>query len=208
MSGTSFQHGEAQDGAAVFLTDMSTVDVSESFFCDNDAESSGGAVTVYSGVGGTWTRNRFARNAAGWSGSAVMVDSGVTAALVNNAFVDNGTAGRPGATVGVEGGSIEFVNNAVIGSQTQGVAGITALQASKLHHNGWYENGQDVAGGSPGAGAVSAAPRFVAASSDLSCDELDLGLEHDSPYVDAGDPSLEDDDGSTSDIGAYGGATD
>jgi hypothetical protein len=56
------------------------------------------------------------------------------------------------------------------------------------------------------SGNISTNPTFTAVSDDGDPYNDDWSLDASSPAVDAGDPSLVDPDGSTADMGAYGGA--
>ena len=150
-------------------------------------------------------------------------------ALRFNMFVSNDSAGSGGA-IGSGAGTLSTSNNHFVGN-TSGAEGAAAeLDALGTHVNALVAHNH---GSSQSVHALwnydqvpidyvlfwdnviwdtnVAVPHSVRADPDLlrwpstDCDPADLQLSAASPGIDAGDPSLLDVDGSTSDVGAFGG---
>ena len=109
----------------------------------------------------------------------------------------------------------------------QGSGSLTAVNVLSTHNGGYGIVGNntpvvsltynDVYGNASGEysglsdptgsdGNLSVDPDFVFFDASAAATTWDLHLDPASPLIDAGDPSITDDDGTTSDIGAYGGA--
>jgi hypothetical protein len=90
-----------------------------------------------------------------------------------------------------------FNNNIVMGAGNFGLWN-SSLDRNPLQHdyNLYWNNSQDYAGFEPGIGDIHADPLL-----DLANGRLFPG----SPAIDAGDPAIQDKDGSRSDIGPFGG---
>jgi len=103
----------------------------------------------------------------------------------------------------VELANVVVSDNAGYGIVNSGSYDIS-IENSNIYNNasGEYSGVTDPTGSE---GNISVDPDFVAFSSDGDPDLWDLHLAPSSPLIDGGDPSLTDPDGSTSDMGAYGG---
>jgi len=138
----------------------------------------------------------------------IWVYGGASPALFNASVVDNaGTATGTGYGEGVTAYSAAkpSATNVDVSGHTTGWASYFSSSLSVRYSNAW--NQTDFSGASdPGgtAGNIMAKPQYTdTSSSDPGA--WDLSLDTGSDLIDAGDPSRTDTDGSTSDIGAYGG---
>jgi hypothetical protein len=150
---------------------------------------------------------------AGNAGTGLYLEPGSTSYgvdLINATVVGNG--GRGVAFTPAWYGTVELRNSVVaynggVGVQDLGTSGYSSV----LEHNDVYGNS---GGGYVGItdptgsdGNIAIDPLFVAYSASSAVSSWDLHPAAGSPLIDAGDPSDEpDSDGSTADIGAYGGA--
>ena len=168
--------------------------------------------TVRGGPGGT--TSGIPSNAGG----GLLVFFSSSAALENCDIVDNTAApssdGQGGGAYVSSSGDLTLVNTNVVGNEADD-GGAIAIGS----HMGWggsldasysdfYDNGSDPFKGvsSPvGSDGNIADDPLYADTSAADAVDWDLTLDTASPCVDAGDPSITDPDGSTSDIGAYGG---
>ena len=156
--------------------------------------------------------------AAAVFGAGIMANNGSTPVLSNVVVHGNTSESWQWAYasgVGVSGSSTAVLINTVVSSNrelgsgsTSSGGGIWASGVASLYYSDVYGNDlADFSGMSSPVGTngnVSTDPGF---SSVASSDPLawDFTLDAASALVDAGDPSLFDPDGSTSDVGAYGG---
>lgn len=205
---------ETSFGGAVKLSNVRTTTASNNFFCGNSATYAGGAIYMYGPSGETrpddWENNIFLENEATTAGGALYADDLYHTRLANNVFVGNAAAN--GAAYYATNFRPTFINNVVAWSQ--GGAAVYAsdtgaLVGVNIVFNDWYENEGGDRGGlytfsTSTRGNNTADPGFAGLLLDGSCDD-DLRLADDSALIDAGIPDVLDADGSTSDIGAYGG---
>ena len=106
---------------------------------------------------------------------------------------------------------MNLVNTNIVGNQA-GEGGTIAVvdlgDPILLTYSNAYDNGDTPFGDLPDprgtAGNIGVDPRYADVASEDPT-EWDLRLESWSDCIDAGDPTVLDSDGSTSDIGAYGG---
>ncbi len=104
------------------------------------------------------------------------------------------------------GGAMQITHVSVTDSSGDGVAVFGSCQVD--HTNAYASAGADFTAALLGVdGNLSVAPGFVAAGPSLPADLFDLRLADSSLLRNAGDPGLSDPDGTTADIGAYGGPT-
>ena len=141
-----------------------------------------------------------------------------TGTLSNVAVVGNSASGDTvqGTGVYLDGvGSFELVNTIVahqrVSATTTNVGDALYVTVSStnvdVHHSDFWDNGSSAYEGlTPDTGDhnLFVDPQFVDVSGDTGLD-WNLTLDTGSPLIDAGDTGLTDPDGSTSDIGAYGG---
>ncbi len=152
----------------------------------NQAGTTGGGISVSSTSAIDMTNVTIAGNTAGTYGGGVYLDTS------SQSRMDNVVIAFNGAEVG--GGGVSVSNN--------GQA--PAITYCDLHGNvpddgsGWsYPLGEE--------GNVSADPAFVSYDQSAPPADWDLSLSPNSSLIDAGNPDIEDPDGSRSDMGAYGG---
>jgi Periplasmic copper-binding protein (NosD) len=131
--------------------------------------------------------------ALGSAGTGVLIDGTSTARMLNNTFYQNGI-GISRSTALSEIVNNVFSNNTV--NIAQGALGVTGIA-----YNDFDPVGSDVAGTSyiPNALITNPDPLFVNAAG------LDFHLRVSSPCIDQGSTTINDIDGSPSDMGTYGG---
>ena len=205
----------SRDGGGVLIEAASEVLLRRVLLHENVAGDEGGAVLatdLAAGVDLTVGNCVFSENEASDGAGLMLLDNDAVAGVVNNTFVANDASGDGGHLV-VDGATVEFVNN--IAWQAVDGGGLYAADAgsasgSDVYYCDVYNNsGGDYTGsftsGTGSSGNISADPYVRAFSADGVEDNDDLRLTLSSPCLDAGDPSIVDVDGSSSDIGAYGG---
>ena len=200
-------------GGALFTQDTLAGQVHGNTFTGNNAGYGGAS---YSDNAGTspdrWMNNTFVENTANIGGAMVFSGSAVTE-ITNNTFVSN-TSVEAGGNLVLVNSEVDFTNNAVTHS-TAG-AGVeiydqTSKDGSRFSYNAWYEIADGLAGGKSTEAALmtngldDTDPAYAAYSPDGNADNDSFVLLRDSGLIDAGDPKRLDPDGSTSDIGAWGG---
>ena len=127
------------------------------------------------------------------------------------------SSAQGGAIYATTGGAVALINvgmveNTLSGGSTSGSAGHFedgSSSVSILYGNVYQNTGADadfagVSDPTGSAGNISVDPVYLNRSTTLASG-WDLRLDSSSACIDAGDPALTDVDGSTSDIGAYGG---
>jgi hypothetical protein len=189
---STFQANDAAQGSALRLESGGgggSFDVGGNLFCEQTGESAvflGGPSAV-----GAFHHNRVLDERVG--GPALWVD-GPTVSVAQNTFSHGTQAVRIGA------GEVTLLND-VWADQTS----LAVETVGGTATNGWnlfWANEVDASGLELDPSTVTADPQFV--GEGRGC-EQDVHPQAASPLVDGGDPSLLDDDGSRSDIGAYGG---
>ena len=214
---TDFLRGSAgQDGGALVVSSSQELSVTRCLFFDNEATDYGGAA-VESGTtdASTWTNNLIVENGADNAAGILFEDCEDTSYVVNNDFVANDIGSAGAGVVWIEGGGVEFLNNIV--SDNNGGYAIYCADTdvdglSDFFHNDFYDNdggGSDFDGCTdPGTddGNLEDDPAWRTAPSwDGDETDDDYHLDTSSTLVDAGQTDVYDPDGSTSDIGAFGG---
>lgn len=203
-----FVSNSAGSGEGGALRTSVPVTIEGGLFCDNTA-SQGGAVYAQA-YDFTLEQTLLLDNAADSGGALYFV--GGSLALTNNTFAGN--EAPEGAVANFYTNDGALLNNvfaysgrgeAVYGRDTYSGDNLTAT------YNDWYGNtvaDQDGSLSFPltGFGNITSDPQFVAYSNDGDCWNDSLLPQSGSPLIDAGSPSLLDEDGSRSDIGATGGA--
>jgi hypothetical protein len=177
----------------VIYTQGSPVDIHGSRFCDMKSSSG----PMFDIGGDLVMENTVVRSSQG-AGFAVAGEM----KAVNNTFVD-----LEGDLIEEAPSKLTFVNNAVV--RVEGLRDEGVPAQLELHHNlfeGLANPLTSVLLGRGEENIVDTDPEFVAAfEADPSDCSVDPEPAVGSPLVDAGDPSILDPDGSTSDIGAFGG---
>ena len=224
---TLSHNGNTMDGGAIACID-SICTISQSEFAANTAES-GGAIK---GLGAdlTLTGNVFIENIANSEGGAVFglwcsanecsasssTSSPTNLYATNNHFVGN-EANTAGAVLSMknDAGSkfeeVEIINNLFAYStgaaEAVGFLASSSIVTQLFEYNHYYAN----AGGD--SNLILHPTETTAVDPDLFkyvagvFDSNSLAPNPTSPLIDAGDPSILDLDGSTSDIGAFGGTS-
>jgi hypothetical protein len=140
------------------------------------------------------------------SGSGFYANNGASVSLVNVTVVGNGIRGGAEALY-FEDCSVTLINDQIVQNGATGINVGYSCTVTLTSCNLWGNVSRDF-GGIPDPigtdGNISADPGFLDRSSDDPM-RWDLHLSAASPSVDAGAPTLQDPDGSPSDIGAYGG---
>lgn len=175
------------------------------------SNTGGGAGLYLRDVSGEIRGTVFAGNESVARGGAIYMESGNDMAVTNVTFVGN---------IALNGGALfllyaecqpVFVNVILAYNEsTDQAGGVWDYSASPS----WAWS--DLYGNDPGdyygddspvgeQGNMAVAPDFIDFDARVDARSWDLHLDAGSPLVDAGDPSMVDDDGSRSDVGAYGG---
>jgi len=205
--GSTFESNDAEYGT-ISLTDTTGNPTFErNLLCGNIA-SHGSGLVLEEGADAYLGNNVFQANSANLDGGALLLDN-ASASVVNNTFLGN-EAGRFGGHVLLLAGSHFYSNNNIFAWATQGDgvhvdAGATYdVQYSDF----WLNAASDFAGEIetiPGDSNYAVDPGFEFYNNNWDCYDDDLRLAAGSPLIDAGDPEIEDLDGTISDVGAYGG---
>jgi hypothetical protein len=207
LEGVDLQENDADQGGALYVDDVSNVDVSECYVTANTATDGGafevdGGVLTLTNVASTW-------NDATDDGGGVLVISGTL-------YATNVTHGGDDATNGggiyLSGTSTGTVMNTIIYGAATGVGVLVDSTSS------WSGTYNDVFGNSGGrysgitdptgtSGNVSANPAFTAVSNDGNPWNDTWTLTSSSPVRNAGNPAAayNDTDATRNDMGAWGG---
>ena len=178
-------------------------------FSDNTA-SSGAGIYVY-GASAVLKNVLVAGNEATYGGG-ISIRFAETPTLVNVTSHSNTAAG--GAGMFVESSTVLVVNTVLTGNRAPVGAGILVRDESSsvlmTYCNLWGNYGEnyggDVLSDQTGEnGNLSVDPRYETFSPDGDWSDDDLHLRPDSPLRNAGDPSLQNPEGTVSDLGCYGG---
>ena len=212
MSDSIFQSnstGTSGEGGAIWMSFIDILQVEDSVFCNNSSDRGGAVYGYFMSGGETWIGTDFQENSAQSDGGAFYVTYSADQVLQNNTFVGN-MAGGVGGTIWATGLTTQFVNNIVV--HTQSGDGLylddsgSDSDSSWIYSN-WYDNSAQHASGESTLdvsvdGNLSLDPLFDSYSMDGDCSNDLLTLSTVSPLIDAGDPTLLDDDGSPSNMGA------
>jgi len=205
LSDVHMEDNQAGEGGGLFVDSSAEVGLEQAYVGSNSATDGGGAFV--DGGALSLTNVLFAWNEADDSGGGI---------LASDATLDlsNVTHGKDDATSGggiyLEGTCTADVHNTII-FESNSAEGIYA--SSSTTFSGQYNNVYGNAGGEYNGisdptgtdGNISAEPRFELVTDDGDPDNDSWALRSSSPSVDAGDTGLLDPDGTTSDMGAYGG---
>ncbi len=198
----------AEEGGAI-AAEESIIDVQRTLLCANNATYDGGAISFYwnglLNVESSWIVENTSDTAVG----GVHVHYGNTAVrLVNNHFLGNRGNDYASAMAAYGNPWLQFTNN-LAAWNTGGEGAVWAddiWDEADITYNAFFENTPaDVIGQPLGVGNIFTDPLLVDYSPDGDCSNDDFRPADDSPLIDAGDPALADGDGTSSDIGAYGG---
>lgn len=198
-------NGALDKGGALFVRDVVDVDISGNTLCMNSAGYRGGAMYLENDAGSV-TNNVMIDHFAGEDGGSLFLKDAAPV-IENNHFLGSEALDQGGAIVSFAAPDVVLRN--VIVAWTRSAPAIRATHGGSFDnsHNAMHSNADgdfdDVAAG---AGDVFADPLLRDFNDNGVCRDDDLRLDTTSPLVDAGDPALVDVDGSTSDIGAFGGS--
>ncbi len=183
---TSVVENTATDGAGANVSDGSSISAVNSIFACNIADTDGGGIFAADTSTAVTLTNVVLYNDESASGSThgagFYGDASATLTMMNSIVsVDIGSY----AVYGTGGGSVSY--NDVFNADSTAYA-----------YGGGY---------STGTGGISQAADFNSPSCDGNPTNDDFSLKSTSPAIDAGDPSsaYNDTDGTTNDMGAYGG---
>lgn len=200
-------------GGGAYLYNNRFLTVQGNLFCACRAAYGGAVYSYYTSVLSSWENNIFQENESAIQGGAAYLLYEYRVSLVNNTLVGN-TAASEGGGLYLSNSYGELVNNVFAWTHTgDGVFFAEALYASEVYtdifFNDWYGNFDADTGGFleasriTGDGNITRDPGFVRWSEDGDCTNDDLRPMTGSPLIDAGYPSMFDEDGSLSDIGIY-----
>ena len=205
-----FSNNVAGVAGAAMLNDIYEVEVTSNLVCANEAiGGDGGGVVSFAGGddGHAFANNLFVENVAEGFGGGLHIADAEPVEVLNNHFLTNGSI-NGGAGLMVDSTTARAVNN--LWAWQTGPAAFESAGTPDLDQgwNAFFENaltaGSHVLDGFTGT-EVLEDPRLVDYAADGDCTVDRFYPYGDSPLVDAGDPSIDDPDGSRSDIGAYGG---
>ncbi|MFN7147293.1 MAG: hypothetical protein ACK4YP_26230, partial [Myxococcota bacterium] len=146
---------------------------------------------------------------SGYSGGALHVGDGALATVANATLTENASGGSAGGIRVTGLGALDLTNSVIAwSSDGAGLSAYAGGLVSTTYDAFWENEGGAVSGdyGDPTgtAGNVTVDPGFVSFADDGAYAD-DLHLAPASALVDAGDPAVLDEDGTRSDIGAFGG---
>ncbi len=225
-------NGSGAWGGGVYILDVDTVQLESLEIIGNDALQ-GGGLYVASMVGEALDLDVGGNSATGAGGGAVFSAPDGDFVLHNSRFVENdafegaglylsadpdGELSVVNVDVVASGGDgiwlasapgTSVINTIVVGSSGVGIGADDAEHVGSLAYDLVWSNdsewGGELADPTGSEGNLSIDPLYAAWSDDGDPDNENLLLTGLSPARDAGDPSLEDLDGSRSDMGSYGG---
>ncbi len=213
LDGAFLRNESHGDGGALHLDGNDENLVQRSLFHENSAVSLGGAYyETASRISSELTNNIFSENLADSGAGVALEDIDIQVAITNNNLTGN-DASSHGAHLYLATAEVSFVNNiAALGVDGGGLYGADASSASAsdfYYCDVWSNSGGDYDGTLTDpvgtSGNISEDPQLKAYTQDGDETNDDHHLELSSPCLDAGDPSIVDLDGTTSDIGVYGG---
>ena len=198
------KNNDADQGGGMYLDEYSVIEATRTVAALNTATDGGGANVDGGSLTLTNTITLF--NEASDSGGGVFVSGDLAATNVSI----TGDDAVSGGGVYVYGSGYASLGNAIVYGAAAGYGvlsesgGTVAVEYTDAFNNtpDDYSGITDPTGT---LGNVSVNPVFTAWTDDGNATNDDLTLKATSKLIDAGDPSITDDDGSTSDIGAYGG---
>lgn len=200
ITGCTFTSNTAGNGGAVnIFNSLSSTHFTDCVFRGNSATNIGGAINNL-GNGMTATRCIFAGNSAASAGGAMSTSSG-TALVTNCTIAFNISSNVTGGITLAASNSTPSIRNTILWGNTDAFGEGESAQIARFFATGTMPvvNYCDVQGLTPALGGVGnfdADPLFVDAFNG------DFSLQHGSPCIDAGDPTMIDPDGSPSDVGA------
>ena len=211
----TFEDNESTDngksGGGLYLHSSCELEARRNWFCTNTADNGGGAWSYKTSVSSEWTNNVFVENEANDYGGGLGLSNNQVVSFTNNTLVGN--SATKGAALYMTSAWGDILNNIfAYGPAGKAVHGASSNvnSNSTFAYNDFFDNDDGDVGGTlsfstTSNGNTTDQPDFVDYTYDGDCGNDDLHLAHGSDLIDAGDPSITDVDGTTSDIGAYGG---
>ncbi len=199
-------------GGAVSVAYTPALDIDGSTFCQNSAgPGRGGGVFIDSVNAANVYNNVFAENSAGQAGGAILgagATSNVT--VINNHFLGHTSAGSGEVLRSSFDAKTTFVNNLVVANGGGGPGALISLNtaATRMDYNLYGLNSGIKYGGLAVTGPNSlhaVLPLLVSYTADGDCSNDIVVPTQASPAINSGDRGIADDDGTRSDIGAFGG---
>ncbi|MCB9679608.1 MAG: hypothetical protein H6737_31165 [Alphaproteobacteria bacterium] len=188
--------GEIGGGLAGYHT---TTEVHRSLFCGNYADNGGGG-SGFAEADWWITNSVYSNNGAQWYADAHSSWQ-TTGDFEFNDVLSHG----PHEALDLDDSTIDLHHNVFAYNDTAVWAGSSSIDAD---YNAYWNNDDDTAGFSMGSNSFSGQDPLFTSFNPLagSCEPV-AGLvpQAGSPLIDAGDPFVLDPDGSTADIGAFGG---
>ena len=205
MRGVRIVGNFADQGGGIYIDESSTVVLDQVAILDNEATD--GAGMLLDGGATIGDNLLLAWNVATANGGNLLLVDGV--ASVTNATVAMGSAAT-GAGIYVSGSStLRLISSIVSANSPEGIMADTSAYLIAEYNNvhGSIDNYAGIPDLTGTSGNMNKDPRFVNVTGNDDWTDDDFHLSSKSPCVDAGDPdaSLLDVDGSTNDMGAYGG---
>lgn len=191
-------------GGGAFATYSHRIDLSNVEFYENEGENA--AVFYATGGGGVTVTNALMAGNRSTLRYGIFVVNISSVALTNATLAGNGSEADGWAFYLSNGATLEVVNTSFYRNDSAGggdavyYAGTDSELSASYSHVFENDPGLDLEGGEN----IEGDPLLVDTEGGDPA-AWNLHLQEGSPLVDAGDPTIEDPDGSTSDIGAYGG---
>ena len=208
MSGVTIVENYADQGGGVYVSNSGTADISSSVIAANEA-TDGAGLNLDAGDA-TMTNSVVMFNDADTDGGGVYQVSSGTFTGTNITLAGNSSS-TSGSTRGdalyAGSGTTAYLYNSIAQADSANNIAYSAGTNSGSY-NDWYNTtGGTYSGWSAGTGDLSTNPKFTNYTDDGNYNNDDLSLKSTSPCVDAGDPSTayNDADGTTNDMGAWGG---
>ncbi|MBX2802938.1 MAG: right-handed parallel beta-helix repeat-containing protein [Myxococcales bacterium] len=189
--------GATNLGGAVYVLGDGSFELRGNRICDTSSLS-GGAIAVHGGSEGLdgEIRNNLVLRTSATTGASLLAWDESRLTVINNVFHE-GISEQGSVRVGT-GAQLQLINNVLSGHL---VAVWDEASGVSAAYNAYHDNAEDF-----GGVATDAQPIAVG---DLALGMADCDAPYlpnvGSPLVDTGDPTMDDDDGTRSDVGAHGG---
>ena len=198
---TLLNHTASRAGGAVLLSGHGTFDLQGNRICSASSEDDGGALafSAWQGVLAGTVRHNVISNVSAVDSGAVLVSWAAEPTITQNTFVQSET---PFASLLFDGSSRATLHNNVLVALTGGALWAQSSPSVAASYNLYWNNDIDVTGQAADT-PIDLDPGF--SDKSLNSCETSYRPRPGSPLTDAGDPKVLDDDGTRSDLGAYGG---
>ncbi|MEQ1568244.1 MAG: MopE-related protein [Myxococcota bacterium] len=210
LESTWFSNNTADNGGALSISNIDTIDAAHVVLCANEADNDGGGARVSNAgfSGHQWTNTLFSDNRAGGSGGGMRLDGAGPTDILNDAFLGNDAAFIAGGGLSITGTDVSVANTLVAWTDGGGGVGDDLLDFDlSVDYSAFYDNADGdlplLVGGT--GNLFDDDPQLASYSADGDCTNDQVWPRAGSPLIDAGDPGYTDPDGTRSDIGVYGG---